>query len=293
MTDLAELRAIAIRHVDAASPPLPRFEVYARQEPTDVVAFVYDPVALLVLQGAKRTLIGNQVFPYKAGDCIVVAAELAAMGQISEASPEEPYLALRLTIDPTIIADLLLEISGMPEAAVDLGFGVGKAGPALIDAWHRMLELLERPQEAAVIGPHRERELMFRLLMSPHGAMLRQIAGSSSRLSHVRRAVSWIRERYADRLTVEAMSTVAGMSVSTFHRQFKAVTGLSPLQYQKHIRLHEARRRIAVNGAEAATVAFSVGYESTSQFSREYRRLFGKPPRRDAENIQSAGSPWH
>jgi AraC-like DNA-binding protein len=141
--------------------------------------------------------------------------------------------------------------------------------------------------EIAVLAPHLEHELMFRLLMSPHGASLRQIARADSRLSRLRRAMAWIRQHYAERLSVDDMAAVAGMSVSVFHRRFKALTEVSPLQYQKQIRLHEARRRLVTEHAEAATVGYAVGYESASQFSREYKRLFGAPPRRDADTLQS------
>jgi AraC-like DNA-binding protein len=143
------------------------------------------------------------------------------------------------------------------------------------------------PEEIPVLATHLEHELMFRLLMGPHGALLRQIAGADTRLSNIRRAMAFIRSHYADHLSIDTMAAVAGMSVSVFHRRFRAVTGVSPLQYQKHIRLHEARRRLVTEHAEAATVAYAVGYESASQFSREYKRLFGAPPRRDADSLQS------
>jgi AraC-like DNA-binding protein len=132
---------------------------------------------------------------------------------------------------------------------------------------------------------------MFRLLMGPQGALLRQIAGADTRLSHIRRAMAWIRQHYTEHLSIDAMAAVAGMSVSVFHRRFKAVTSVTPLQYQKHIRLHEARRRLVTEHAEAATVGYAVGYESASQFSREYRRLFGAPPRRDADTLQMIVEP--
>jgi AraC-like DNA-binding protein len=128
---------------------------------------------------------------------------------------------------------------------------------------------------------------MFRLLMGPQGALLRQIAGADTRLSHIRRAMAWIRQHYSEHLSIDAMASVAGMSVSVFHRRFKSVTGVTPLQYQKNIRLHEARRRLITERAEAATVGYAVGYESASQFSREYKRFFGAPPRRDADAMQA------
>ncbi|MCX5581668.1 helix-turn-helix domain-containing protein [Kaistia terrae] len=161
------------------------------------------------------------------------------------------------------------------------------ANSELVGAWQRLLAMYERPREIPVMALHLEHELMFRLMLSPHAEMLRQIAGVDSRLSHIRQAMAWIREHYAERLSVEDMAAVAGMSESVFHRRFKAVTALSPLQYQKHIRLQDARRRMVSKDADAASVSFAVGYKSTSQFSREYRRLFGEPPRRDAEMVKT------
>ncbi|WP_055048514.1 AraC family transcriptional regulator [Devosia sp. A16] len=287
MTELAALRAAALKHAGATNPELPRLRVYRLDRPTEPAALVYDPMVCLVLQGAKRTFIGNQVLEYGAGACIVIAAELTAMGQISEASPAEPYLAVNLNLDPAVISSLLLDMGGMAEPNPARGFGVSEASPALLDTWRRLCELLDRPEEIRVMGPNLEHELMFRLLTGPQGALLRQIAGWDSRLSRIRRSMAWMRQHFAEHLSVEAMATVAGMSVSVFHRRFKAVTGLSPLQYQKHIRLHEARRRLVVERAEAGSVGYAVGYESASQFSREYKRLFGAPPRRDADALQT------
>lgn len=287
MTNLAEIKAIASRHASNQSTDLPRLFIFEIGHTTPLQALVYDPLVSLVLQGTKRTVIGNQVIEYSAGHCMMVAAEVAAMGQVCEASTGEPYIALNLFIDPTVIASLVAEMSGIGEPSSVSGFSVSKAGPQLLDAWARLISLLDRPEEIAVMARNLEHELMFRFLMGPQGAMLRQIASSDGRLAHIRRAMSWIREHYAEHLTVEEMAEVAAMSVSVFHRRFKGVTGQSPLQYQKQIRLHEARRRLVVDQIPAATVGFSVGYESPSQFSREYRRLFGAPPRQHAAATQT------
>ncbi|MFJ1311411.1 AraC family transcriptional regulator N-terminal domain-containing protein [Agrobacterium sp. P15N1-A] len=291
MTDLSQLKAIVLRHAGKPQLKLPRVSVSTFDRPSEPGWLVYDPVVCFVLQGSKQVFIGNQMLEYGAGHCMVVAAELAAMGQISEASPEQPYVALNLYIDLEVISALLLEMGGMPEPAMDKGFGFSPAGPALTEAWRRFAELLDRPSEIPIMARHREHELMFRLLMGPQGALLRQIAGTGSRLSHIRRAMAWIREHYTEHLSIEVMATVAGMSVSVFHRRFKAITGLSPLQYQKQIRLHDARRRLIAEHSEAATVAYAVGYESVSQFSREYKRLFGAPPRQDAGKLQNIVDP--
>lgn len=287
MSSLDEVRAIALRHGGAHNLQLSRFYVYRTDGPTVPGAFLYDPLVCLVLQGKKRTFIGNEVLEYGAGDCIVVAAEVAAIGQVYEASAEEPYLGLNLYLDPSVIASVLLDLASLPDTSMPIGYGVSKAGAPLLDAWRRYVGLLDHPGEIPVMATHLEHELMFRLLLGPQGGLLRQIAGTDSRLAAIRRAMAWIREHFAEHLSIEAMATVAGMSISVFHRRFKAVNGLSPLQYQKQVRLHDARRRLLSEQAEAATVAYAVGYESASQFSREYKRLFGAPPRRDVETVQA------
>lgn len=287
MTDLDEIRGIARRHAGPPNPAMPRLHIYRIDHPTDVGGLIYEPVVCLLVQGRKRTFIGDGTFEYGAGECIVVAAEVAAMGQVCEASTDEPYLAVNLYLDPAVIATILLDMNSFAEPAMGSAFGVAKAGPALLETWRRFISLLDRPDEIAVLAPHLEHELMFRLLMGPLGTLLRQMAGADTRLAHIRRAMAWIRQHYAERLSVDAMAAVAGMSVSVFHRRFKALTDVSPLQYQKQIRLHEARRRLVTEHAEAATVGYAVGYESASQFSREYKRLFGAPPRRDADTLQS------
>jgi AraC-like DNA-binding protein len=291
MSDLDDIRVIALRHAGQPSPALPRVQVYRIDDLTAAAGLIYEPVVCLVLQGRKRTFIGDTVLEYGAGEYIVVAAELTAMGQVCEASADEPYLALNLLIDPAVISTLLLDMAGQLEPTVQSGFGVTRASAAQLETWHRFARLLDHPDEARVMAPHVEHELIFRLLMGPQGGLLRQIANADSRLTHVRRAMAWIKAHYAVHLSLDAMAEVAGMSVSVFHRRFKAVTGVSPLQYQKHIRLHEARRRLITERAEAASVAYSVGYESASQFSREYKRFFGAPPRRDADGMQILAEP--
>ncbi|MGH6809652.1 MAG: helix-turn-helix domain-containing protein [Ensifer adhaerens] len=161
----------------------------------------------------------------------------------------------------------------------------------LIGAWQRLAAVLDRPKEIPVMALHLEHELMFRLMMGPHAEMLRQVAGLDSRLSHIRKSMAWIREHYREQISIEKMAAVAGMSESVFHRRFKAVTALSPLQYQKHIRLQEARRRMVARQADAGSVSHEVGYKSISQFSREYKRLFGAPPGRDAGFMQTIIEP--
>lgn len=232
--------------------------------------------------------IGDKMFEYGPGQSIIVAAEIAALGQVCEASPDRPFVAIGLYLDPPMLSDLVLEMAAMPELPMESGYGVSTASASLLGAWGSLVELLNRPTEIPVMAQSLEHELMFRLLMGPHGGLLRQIAGADSRLMHIRKAMAWIRDHYAERLDFKAVAALAGMSVSVFYDRFKAVAAVSPLQYQKYIRLHEARRRMIANQAGAAEVAFAVGYESASQFSREYKRLFEAPPGQDTKRAENA-----
>lgn len=286
--ELDEIRAMALRQAGRQNPQLPRLFAYTLDHTTEIDPLIYEPAASLVIQGAQRMFIGDQMFEYGPGQSMIVAAEIAALGQICEASEGKPFLAIGLFLDQALLSNLVLEMAAIPELPIESGYGVSAASPSLLDAWRRLLELLDRPAEIPVMAQSLEHELMFRLLMGPHGGLLRQIAGSDSRLSHIRKAMSWIRDHYTERLNYKAVAALAGMSVSVFYDRFKAVAAVSPLQYQKYIRLHEARRRMIAGQAGAAEVAFAVGYESASQFSREYKRLFGAPPARDAERAKAS-----
>jgi len=264
-----------------------RLEIMRLDHPTALQPVIYEPAVCLVLQGAKRAVIGDKALAYGEGDYFIAAAEVAALGRISDATKDEPYLALTLLLDPQVIAGVLLDLPKGTEPAVSSGFFTSTADSKLLDAWLRLVSVLERPDEAAVLAPMIEREILFRLLQSPSGVLLRQIAGGDNRLSNIRKAMAWLREHYAEPVRVEQLAAIAAMSPSVFHKHFKDVTALSPIQYQKHIRLHEARRRLSQAPLDAAGVAFSIGYESASQFSREYKRLFGASPVQDAKQLQS------
>ncbi len=287
MSELDRIRAIAMRHAGRPGLKLPRLFAYTLDHTTEVDPLIYDPAASLVIQGTQRMFIGDKMFEYGPGQSMIVAAEIAALGQVCEASPDRPFVAIGLYLDPPMLSDLVLEMAAMPELPIESGYGVSTASASLLGAWGRLVELLDRPTEIPVMAQSLEHELMFRLLMGPHGGLLRQIAGSDSRLMHIRKAMAWIRDHYTEHLDFKAVAALAGMSVSVFYDRFKAVAAVSPLQYQKYIRLHEARRRMIANQAGAAEVAFAVGYESASQFSREYRRLFGAPPGQDAKRAKA------
>jgi AraC-like DNA-binding protein len=287
MSELDTIRAIAMRHAGRASLKLPRLFAYTLDHTTEVDPLIYDPAVSLVIQGTQRMFIGDKMFEYGPGQSMIVAAEIAALGQVCEASSDRPFIAIGLYLDPALLSDLILEMAAMPELPMESGYGVSTASASLLGAWGRLVDLLDRPTEIPVMAQSLEHELMFRLLMGPHGGLLRQIAGSDSRLMHIRKAMAWIRDHYTEHLDFKAVAALAGMSVSVFYDRFKTVAAVSPLQYQKYIRLHEARRRMIANQAGAAEVAFAVGYESASQFSREYRRLFGAPPGQDSKRAKA------
>lgn len=281
MNELDAIRAIAMRHAGQQNQRLPRLFAYTLDHTTAVDPLIYDPAVSLVIQGTQRMFIGDQVFEFGPGQSMIVAAEIAALGQICEASEDQPFLAIGLFLDPALLSDILLEITAIPELPIGSGYGVSTAGSSLVSAWQRLFELHDHPAEIPVLAQLLERELMFRMLMGPHGSLLRQIAGAGSRLSRIRQAMAWIRDHYTEQLDFKGIAEMVGMSVSVFYTRFKSVAAVSPLQYQKYIRLHEARSQMIANHAGAAEVAFAVGYESSSQFSREYKRLFGAPPGRD------------
>jgi AraC-like DNA-binding protein len=220
-------------------------------------------------------------------------------GHIVQASADEPFLAFVLELRPEKIAALLLETAPAAAArpgtarpgtarATPAGIAVSDASPALLDAIARLLALLDAPDDAAALAAGVEREILWRLVTGPQGAIVRQIGLADSRLAHLARAIRWIRGHYDETLRIEELATLAAMSVSSFHRHFRAVTSMTPIQFQKQIRLHEARARLLTEPGDVTGAGFAVGYDSPSQFSREYRRLFGVPPSRDALDLRQA-----
>ncbi|MEM8985918.1 MAG: AraC family transcriptional regulator [Pseudomonadota bacterium] len=252
MSTASDLCQVAARH--AGSEAIPRLVIHKLERPSELAPLIYEPSVCLILQGKKRTIIGGEVLDYGAGSCLVIAAELSALGQVTEATASHPFLAAALSIDTTVLSDVIQKTPNI-DGSQTKSFALRSASDRLIDTWGRLLTLLERPEEIPALAPLCEHELLYRLLIGPIGPLLRQIG---------------------------AMAELAGMSLTTFHRRFKTVTGVSPLQYQKQIRLHEAKRCLVAREGNASSIAFRVGYESTSQFSREYRRLFGMPPMQDA-----------
>ena len=251
-----------------------------------------EPLLVVMAQGGKRLLLEDRVVEYRAGQCLVVTAELPVTGHFVDASPRTPALGMGLVLRPAAIAPLLLEVPARRWSRAELpAIAAGDAGPDLLDAVVRLLRLLDHPDDARVLAPLIEREILWRLLTGPHGAMVRQIGMADSNLAHVNRAIRWIRENYAEPLRIAELARLAGMSPSAFHRHFRDVTAMSPLRFQKTIRLQEARALLVARPDDVAGVGHLVGYESPSQFSREYRRLFGAPPGQDATRLRAATAP--
>jgi AraC-like DNA-binding protein len=287
---LADLRDSITRHAGEGRTPTALHGVSVICSPTitEPLGDVIEPTLSVIAQGVKETALSGRTFTYGPGQFLVVSVDLPVIGHITHATVEEPFLAVVLELRPERIAALLLETApaatGRPGAAeaTPAGIAVSDAAPALIDAIGRLLALLDAPDDAAALATGVEREVLWRLITGPQGATVRQIGLADSRLAHLARAIRWIRGHYNETLRVEELAAFATMSVSSFHRHFRAVTSMTPIQFQKQIRLREARARLLAEPGDVAGVGFAVGYDSPSQFSREYRRMFGVPPSHDA-----------
>jgi AraC-like DNA-binding protein len=276
---------------------LPDLMVFRADSLNGSVCGVYEPCVALIVQGSKRVVLGGDTLVYDSGRYLITSLDLPAVATILEASPERPYLALVLRLDLREIAGLLLggQLPPVPPAPRDSrdsrhlrAMATGEVTLPLLDAFGRLLDLLDQPENLPVLGPLVQREIHYRLLVGEQGGRLRQIAAVGSQGHQIARAIDSLKTRYAEPLRVEALAREVRMSVSTFHHQFKALTAMSPLQYQKHLRLTEARRLMLSEHLDASTAAYRVGYESPSQFSREYSRQFGAPPSRDIAGLRAA-----
>ena len=249
-----------------------------------------EPLVVVMAQGGKRLLLGEQVYEYRAGQCLVVTANLPVTGHYIDITADSPSLAMALVLRPAVVAELVLQAPvGRLSRGGDSAMSTGEAGADLLDAVLRLLRLLDRPADAPVLAPMIEREIIWRLLTGPQGGTIRQIGLADSDLSLVSRAIKWIRENYAEPMRIDDLARLSGMSPSAFHRHFRAVTAMSPLQFQKRIRLQEARSLLVAGPGDVAGIGHRVGYDSPSQFNREYRRMFGVPPGQDAVRLRTEG----
>ncbi|MDP9762126.1 MULTISPECIES: AraC family transcriptional regulator [Agrobacterium] len=287
---LTELRALASKAENRRTETgIPRVAMVQGEIPEHQLAAVYDPMINLILTGSKTMTVGERTFHYDPATYFVMSVDLPAVGAVHPAAYGEPYLAVSLTLDPVIVAGLIRDLPvQVCSTLFGSGFSVAPVGEDLLDAWIRMLRLMDRPDEIAVLSPVYEREILFRVLQGPLGWMLRDIALPDTALSRINVAINWIRQNFAQTIRVEEMAEMAALSVSAFHRHFKAVTALSPLQYQKRVRLLHARALLIAGQGNATSISFGVGYESPNQFSREYARLFGMPPSKDLAKATEA-----
>jgi AraC-like DNA-binding protein len=292
-----ELRALVQRHAaPVCRELLSNLTLWSSYDPTPPTPVIYEPMLYFTLQGTKRMTVGERQLDHRPDTFLLASIDVPVVCAVIDCSPERPYLGLAVKLDPAAVAAVLLDVPSKPERALDAAdathgdlepMSISPSTMAMKDALLRLVRLVDAVDDVPLLAPMIERELIYRVLQSEHGTVLRQLARADSRLCQVQRAVKWIRAHLAEPLSVEAMAGVAAMSVSSFHRHFKAVTGLSPLAYHKQMRLQEARRRLLVEAGAVAGVAFSVGYESVSQFTREYTRQFGMPPARDAARLRA------
>jgi AraC-like DNA-binding protein len=295
MHETARLKELIGRHAGEGLTPtaLPGVSLLRATATTEPLGEVAEPAVAVIAQGAKETALNGRVFRHGAGQFAIVPVELPVTGHITQASPGAPLLAFVLMLRQEKIAALLAELSPAATApprapaAVPPGIAVSDASPALLDAITRLLGLLGEPGAADVLAAGTEREILWRLLTGPQGTTLRQIGLADSRLAHLARAITWIRGHYDQTLRIEDLAALAAMSITSFHRHFRALTSMTPVQFQKQIRLHEARTRLLADPGDIAGAGYAVGYASPSQFSREYRRMFGVPPSRHAPALRA------
>ena len=292
MVDTSELASLIEQFATTGGmnqTAIPRVLLYRSSRPTEPIHSVYEAAVCFIAQGRKQAMIGDRVLVYDRAQYLVVSVDVPIIGQILDASPEKPYLCLCLNLDPAALGALMLETqvydadSDQPGPALSLS----TVTPELIDAAVRLLRLLAKPQDIPILAPLAEREILYRLLNGEQASRLKQIAFAESKLQQVNRAIRWIKQNFREPFSIDAVASEARMSSSALHQHFKAVTAMSPLQYQKQLRLQEGRRLMLSQSIDAAMAGHTVGYESPSQFSREYARMFGAPPGRDIERLRA------
>jgi AraC-like DNA-binding protein len=283
---LAELRGLITRHARADHGTAIEDVLLSRLvEPEVPEPSMTGTVLAVIAQGAKRLALGSRVYEYSAGQYLVASVDMPVTGNFIGATADRPALGFGLVLRPAVVAEILLQAGPgdlPPSAGVPSGIAVSDAPAELLDAVLRLVRLLDHPRDAAVLAPLIKREILWRVITGEQGAVVRQLGLADSNLTHVARAVRWIRDHYPAAFRVEDLARLSGMSVSAFYRNFQAVTAMSPIQFQKQIRLQQARLLPATRPGDVTGVSRHVGYESPSQFSREYRRQFGAPPSRDA-----------
>jgi len=271
---------------------IPGVTLFRRPMPLPPIAVVYEPSLAIIAQGGKRTIVGNETYIHDKDHFLLTSIDLPTIAEVIEASEAAPYLSMLIRLDLDMVRDLMTEVDLVDADLAPSGTGLAigpTTEPIFADAL-RLLELHEAPKDIPVLGKIILRGLVYRVLISPAGARLRQIVDTTTQSHRVAKAVGWLRENYLQPLKIDDLAAVANVGASTLHRHFRALTAMSPLQYQKQLRLHEARRLMMSDCIDAQAAALRVGYESTTQFNREYRRQFGSPPVTDIKSLKSGDS---
>src|SRR6266849_831115 len=290
--ELARKIASFVGSAEKLVTDIPGLVLTHRTAPTAPTSVAYEPSLAVVAQGRKRATLGGTTFVFDESRFLLTSLDLPVVSQVVEASEEAPYLCFLLKLEVPVVRELLSrEEIHAPEAAPDSpAMATGETTAELLDACCRLVGLLNTPQDIPFLSGLIQREIIYRILRGPEAARLRAIATLGDQGQRRARAIAWVRANYAKPLRVEDLAKIAGMGVSTLHHHFRALTAMSPLQYQKQLRLHAARERMLMDGMDAASAAFEVGYESASQFNREYSRFFGQPPKRDIRTLRSPGA---
>ena len=264
---------------------IPRVAMVQGDIPAHALAAVYEPMVNLILRGRKSMTVGDRIFNYDPASYFVMSVDLPAVGEVHPDASGAPYLAVSLTLTPERIATLLADLPPLTAESQSGAFSVAAVTPELLDAWVRILRLMKTPEDIPALAPVYEREILYHVLKGPHGWMLRDIALPGTMLARIGNAIRWIRHNFASEFVVESLAGQEAMSVSAFHRHFKSVTNMSPVQYQKRVRLLHARTKLLARQQSVTSVAMEVGYRSVPQFNREYARFFGRSPLKDAASL--------
>ncbi len=290
--ELASKVARLIGSAEKQATAIPCLTLHQRTAPTPACHVTYEPSVIVIAQGRKEVQIGTDTLTYDSSRYLLTSIDLPTVTRVAEASEDAPCLAVSLKLDISIAREFVSrEEFPTSDAALDSpAMATGPVTAEFLGALCRLLDLLSNPEDIPFLSGLIEREIMYRILRGPEGARLRAIATLGDQSHRTAKAIAWIKANYARPLRVEELAELAGMAISTLHHHFRALTAMSPLQYQKQIRLQAARARMLADDVDAATVAFEVGYESASQFNREYSRLFGQPPIRDIRSLRSPGA---
>lgn len=288
----AQIAEIVRRHLGGryeSGTPISGLTIHGTTEPAGPASYLYEPSFALIAAGAKRVILADETYVYDEAHFLLTAVGLPTIVQVLDASEQTPYYSIKLNIDLDLVAELITELDqrGLRPVSTSTGMALGDVTHALAAATLRLVALLDTPEDIPILARSIERELLYRILMGPVGGRLRQAVQLGTQTSRVAGTIRWIREHFAQPIHIRDLAELACMAESTLHQHFRALTAMSPLQYQKQLRLHEARRLLLSEEIDAGTAALRVGYQSITQFNREYRRQFGAPPKRDIKALRA------